>query len=168
MRDLKAHQSVILPLIGRHGGRIIDTAGDGIMAEFHAFTASSPSAPLQTLAALFMKRLCRNRGRTGDAANGAPHRAERRTSQPPPEIYREAAADTVSNNRMSWSERARWGCSRRQAPPVPARTDHWRIAGLESWRSSRLRFEGWEVELELIQQFHATLNAVRPRPVKRS
>ena len=34
VRDLKAHQSVILPLIGRHGGRIIDTAGDGIMAEF--------------------------------------------------------------------------------------------------------------------------------------
>lgn len=33
VRDLKAHQSVILPLIGRHGGRIIDTAGDGIMAE---------------------------------------------------------------------------------------------------------------------------------------
>jgi class 3 adenylate cyclase len=27
VRDLKAHQSVILPLIGRHGGRIIDTAG---------------------------------------------------------------------------------------------------------------------------------------------
>ena len=45
VRDLKAHQSVILPLIGRHGGRIIDTAGDGIMAEFHALTASSPSAP---------------------------------------------------------------------------------------------------------------------------
>ena len=30
VRDLKAHQSVILPLIGRHGGRVIDTAGDGI------------------------------------------------------------------------------------------------------------------------------------------
>jgi adenylate cyclase len=34
VRDLKAHQGVILPLIGQHGGRIIDTAGDGIMAEF--------------------------------------------------------------------------------------------------------------------------------------
>jgi class 3 adenylate cyclase len=34
VRDLKSHQSVILPLIGPHGGRIIDTAGDGIMAEF--------------------------------------------------------------------------------------------------------------------------------------
>jgi class 3 adenylate cyclase len=27
VRDLKSHQSVILPLVGRHGGRIIDTAG---------------------------------------------------------------------------------------------------------------------------------------------
>src|SRR4029450_7353050 len=34
VRELKAHQSVILPLVGRHGGRIIDTAGDGILAEF--------------------------------------------------------------------------------------------------------------------------------------
>ena len=38
VRDLKGHQSVILPLIGRHGGRIIDTAGDGIMAEFPAIS----------------------------------------------------------------------------------------------------------------------------------
>ncbi len=30
VRDLKGHQAVILPLIGRYGGRIIDTAGDGI------------------------------------------------------------------------------------------------------------------------------------------
>jgi adenylate cyclase len=34
VRDLKAHQAVILPMIGRFGGRIIDTAGDGILAEF--------------------------------------------------------------------------------------------------------------------------------------
>jgi adenylate cyclase len=33
-RDLKAHQAVILPMITRHGGRVIDTAGDGILAEF--------------------------------------------------------------------------------------------------------------------------------------
>jgi adenylate cyclase len=32
--DLKAHQAVILPMIGEHGGRVIDTAGDGILAEF--------------------------------------------------------------------------------------------------------------------------------------
>lgn len=34
VRDLKAHQAVILPLVGRYGGRVIDTAGDGILAEF--------------------------------------------------------------------------------------------------------------------------------------
>ena len=34
VRDLKAHQTVVLPLIGEFGGRIIDTAGDGILAEF--------------------------------------------------------------------------------------------------------------------------------------
>jgi adenylate cyclase len=34
VRDLKAHQAVVLPMIGEHGGRIIDTAGDGILAEF--------------------------------------------------------------------------------------------------------------------------------------
>jgi TolB-like protein/class 3 adenylate cyclase len=34
VRDLKGHQAVILPLIGHHGGRIVDTAGDGILAEF--------------------------------------------------------------------------------------------------------------------------------------
>src|SRR3984893_9169871 len=34
VRDLKGHQAVVLPMIGEHGGRIIDTAGDGILAEF--------------------------------------------------------------------------------------------------------------------------------------
>jgi adenylate cyclase len=34
VHDLKAHQAVILPMIGQFGGRIIDTAGDGILAEF--------------------------------------------------------------------------------------------------------------------------------------
>ena len=32
--DLKGHQAVILPMVGKFGGRIIDTAGDGILAEF--------------------------------------------------------------------------------------------------------------------------------------
>jgi adenylate cyclase len=32
--DLKGHQAVILPMIGEFGGRVIDTAGDGILAEF--------------------------------------------------------------------------------------------------------------------------------------
>ena len=34
VRDLKAHQAVVLPMINEHGGRVIDTAGDGILAEF--------------------------------------------------------------------------------------------------------------------------------------
>jgi len=34
VRDLKAHQAVVLPIVTEHGGRIIDTAGDGILAEF--------------------------------------------------------------------------------------------------------------------------------------
>jgi adenylate cyclase len=34
VRDLKGHQAVVLPLVGEFGGRIIDTAGDGILAEF--------------------------------------------------------------------------------------------------------------------------------------
>jgi adenylate cyclase len=34
VRDLKGHQAVILPMISDHGGRVIDTAGDGILAEF--------------------------------------------------------------------------------------------------------------------------------------
>jgi adenylate cyclase len=34
VRDLKGHQSVILPMILGFGGRVIDTAGDGILAEF--------------------------------------------------------------------------------------------------------------------------------------
>jgi TolB-like protein/class 3 adenylate cyclase len=44
VQDLKAHQSVILPLIGRHGGRIIDTAGDGIMAEFPSVIGATECA----------------------------------------------------------------------------------------------------------------------------
>jgi adenylate cyclase len=34
VRDLKDHQAVVLPMIGAFAGRIIDTAGDGILAEF--------------------------------------------------------------------------------------------------------------------------------------
>src|SRR5215467_2508627 len=34
VRELKAHQAVILPMITEHDGRVIDTAGDGILAEF--------------------------------------------------------------------------------------------------------------------------------------
>jgi adenylate cyclase len=32
--DLKSHQAVVLPMIKEHAGRVIDTAGDGVLAEF--------------------------------------------------------------------------------------------------------------------------------------
>jgi TolB-like protein/class 3 adenylate cyclase len=52
VRDLKAHQSAILPLIGQHGGRIIDTAGDGIMAEFPSVIGATECAvEIQTVMA---------------------------------------------------------------------------------------------------------------------
>jgi TolB-like protein/class 3 adenylate cyclase len=44
VRDLKAHQSVVLPLIAQHGGRIIDTAGDGILAEFPSVVGATACA----------------------------------------------------------------------------------------------------------------------------
>src|SRR5215831_6726596 len=34
VRDLKAHQAVVLPMVGQFGGTIVDTAGDGILAHF--------------------------------------------------------------------------------------------------------------------------------------
>src|SRR2546423_13506097 len=36
VRDLKGHQAVVLPMIGQHGGRIIDTARDRLPAEFRS------------------------------------------------------------------------------------------------------------------------------------
>jgi adenylate cyclase len=42
-RTLRAHRATIDPLIGRHGGRIVSTAGDSILAEF--------ASPLQALRA---------------------------------------------------------------------------------------------------------------------
>lgn len=44
VRDLKGHQAVILPLVGGHGGRIIDTAGDGILAEFPSVIGATACA----------------------------------------------------------------------------------------------------------------------------
>ncbi len=34
VRDLKWHQAAILPMLGKFHGHLIDTAGDGILAEF--------------------------------------------------------------------------------------------------------------------------------------
>jgi adenylate cyclase len=52
VRDLKAHQGVVLPLVARHGGRIIDTAGDGILAEFPSVVGATECAlEIQTVMA---------------------------------------------------------------------------------------------------------------------
>ena len=52
VRDLKAHQQAILPLVGRYGGRIIDTAGDGILAEFPSvINATECALEIQTIMA---------------------------------------------------------------------------------------------------------------------
>jgi class 3 adenylate cyclase/pimeloyl-ACP methyl ester carboxylesterase len=52
VRDLKAHQAVVLPLVGRYGGRIIDTAGDGILAEFPSvINAAECAVEIQTIMA---------------------------------------------------------------------------------------------------------------------
>ncbi len=40
VRALKSHQGRVLPLVGEYGGRIIDTAGDGILAEFPSVVAA--------------------------------------------------------------------------------------------------------------------------------
>ena len=62
VRDLKAHQSVILPLIGRHGGRVIDTAGDGILAEFPSVIGATECAvELQTVMAKRNERVPESR-----------------------------------------------------------------------------------------------------------
>src|SRR6266481_9997292 len=52
VRDLKAHQAVVLPLVSRYGGRIIDTAGDGILAEFPSvISATECAVEIQTVMA---------------------------------------------------------------------------------------------------------------------
>src|SRR5436190_6158317 len=52
VRDLKGHQAVVLPMVGRYGGRIIDTAGDGILAEFPSvINATECAVEIQTVMA---------------------------------------------------------------------------------------------------------------------
>jgi class 3 adenylate cyclase/pimeloyl-ACP methyl ester carboxylesterase len=57
VRDLKEHQSVVLPMVPEFGGRIIDTAGDGILAEF-----ASVVKALECAVAIQAKMLERNEG----------------------------------------------------------------------------------------------------------
>jgi TolB-like protein/class 3 adenylate cyclase len=62
VRDLKARQSAVLPLIGRHGGRIIDVAGDGILAEFPSVVGATECAvEIQTVMAARNENVPENR-----------------------------------------------------------------------------------------------------------
>src|SRR5262249_23293428 len=48
VRSLKEHQAVLLPMITEHGGRVIDTAGDGFLAEFGSVVnAAECAVPIQ-------------------------------------------------------------------------------------------------------------------------
>ena len=52
VRDLEAHQAVILPLIAKHGGSIINVAGDGVVAQFpSAVRAVECAAAIQKIMA---------------------------------------------------------------------------------------------------------------------
>ena len=42
--DLKGHQAVVLPMVSDFGGRIIDTAGDGLLAEFSSVVNAAECA----------------------------------------------------------------------------------------------------------------------------
>ena len=56
VRDLKTHQAAVLPLVGRYGGRIIDTAGDGILAEFPSvINATECAVEIQTIMSRALK-----------------------------------------------------------------------------------------------------------------
>ena len=83
VRELKAHQSVILPLVGRHGGRIIDTAGDGLMAEFPSVIGATECAvEIQTVMAernegVPMSRRIRFRSGPSDPQRGPRRRGRR-------------------------------------------------------------------------------------------
>ena len=52
VQELKEHQAVILPTVGRHGGRVIDTAADGLLAEFPSvINATECAVDIQTMMA---------------------------------------------------------------------------------------------------------------------
>ena len=49
VRDLKGHQCIVLPMIASYGGRVIDTAGDGILAEFGSALNAVSCASLRSI-----------------------------------------------------------------------------------------------------------------------
>jgi len=62
VRALKGHQVRVLPLVGEFGGRIIDTAGDGILAEFPSVVAAVECAvKIQAITAAYNQDVPENR-----------------------------------------------------------------------------------------------------------
>jgi class 3 adenylate cyclase len=45
--ELKGHQAVVLPMVGEFRGRVIDTAGDGLLAEFPSVLNAIECAAIQ-------------------------------------------------------------------------------------------------------------------------
>jgi class 3 adenylate cyclase len=64
VRDLKGHQAVVLPMVGEFSGRIIDTAGDGILAEFASVVNAVQCAlaiPRTRKSRVILAKCCRER-----------------------------------------------------------------------------------------------------------
>ena len=68
VRDLKGHQAVVLPMVAEFGGRVIDTAGDGILAEFPSVVNAVKCAV--AIQSKMAERNCCNRSRTPHAVPG--------------------------------------------------------------------------------------------------
>jgi len=63
VRDLKAHQTVVLPMVAQHGGGVISTAGDGFVAEF-------PSAVRAVECAVAIQQIMAERNRAFPVEGG--------------------------------------------------------------------------------------------------
>src|SRR5215470_7542954 len=75
VRGLKAHQAVMLPMIGKYGGRLIDTAGDGVLAEFPSVVNAVEGA----VAVQKGRAQCQHSSRTPDAlSHSQPRRRDSR------------------------------------------------------------------------------------------
>jgi class 3 adenylate cyclase len=59
VRELEAHQALILPLIAKHGGSIVNIAGDGIVAQFPS-AVRFPTRTGQLIGPLSRKRYDRS------------------------------------------------------------------------------------------------------------
>ena len=68
VQDLKGHQAVVLPMIGQFGGRIIDTAGDGILAEFNSVANAVECAV--AIQDTMREAQCRHSKRIGKCSTG--------------------------------------------------------------------------------------------------